>query len=229
VITQAFGANPRPINQNNDTIAVINRPIDPGLDGIAGTDDDFVVPGSAKIHDPCPINISIPINQFELFKGDGTATVSFAGRWLLDGQAGQAGTNNPNPPGGVNRPNGPRALNLSYNDPSVVAADFPGGPRRLGMVLAQWGDGVTPGDTGVDATGTAFPPQRWFFDDVTLAVVQNCPQDLNGDGTVNGADITFILAKFNQPGAGQPEDLNGDGVINSGDITPILNAFGPCP
>jgi len=233
VITQDFGANPRPLTQNNDTIAVINRPIDAGPDTIAGTADDFVVPGSALIHDPCPINVSIPINQLQLFKGDGTATLSFAGRWLLDGQAGQAGVNNPNPPGGVNRPSGPRLSLLSYNDASVVPPNFPGGPRRLGMMLCDWGDGVTPGDTGVDTVGTAFPPQRWFFDDVTIALVTAsvaCPEDLNNDGTVDGGDISFILNSFGQSAVGQENlDLNGDGVVNGGDISNLLNVFGPCP
>ncbi|RMH29131.1 MAG: hypothetical protein D6693_02470 [Planctomycetota bacterium] len=47
--------------------------------------------------------------------------------------------------------------------------------------------------------------------------------DLNGDGVVNGGDITVILNQFGGPG---DADLNGDGVVNGSDITVVLNSFG---
>ncbi|RMH24979.1 MAG: hypothetical protein D6693_09430 [Planctomycetota bacterium] len=49
------------------------------------------------------------------------------------------------------------------------------------------------------------------------------PPDLNGDGRVNGADITFVLNVFGA--IANLADLNGDGVVNGPDISLILNAW----
>lgn len=45
------------------------------------------------------------------------------------------------------------------------------------------------------------------------------PGDLNGDGFVNGADLTIILGAW---GPGSEGDLNGDGVADGADITIVL-------
>ena len=46
------------------------------------------------------------------------------------------------------------------------------------------------------------------------------PGDLNGDGSVNGADLGLLIAAWgsNDPAA----DLNGDGIVNGGDLGPLL-------
>lgn len=52
--------------------------------------------------------------------------------------------------------------------------------------------------------------------------------DANGDGDVNFADITAVLANFGEdysPGTGMG-DANGDGVVTFGDITAVLSAWG---
>ena len=67
-----------------------------------------------------------------------------------------------------------------------------------------------------------------FVSPIAPAVIP-CPEDINGDGVVNGADISNILNAFGNAGANLPEDINGDGVVNGADISNILNAFGPCP
>ena len=52
--------------------------------------------------------------------------------------------------------------------------------------------------------------------------VRNSP-DLNGDGQINGADISAVLNVF---GSSDPTiDLNNDGVIDGGDISVILNSW----
>lgn len=53
------------------------------------------------------------------------------------------------------------------------------------------------------------------------------PADVNGDETVNAADIVEVVnyimgnasEKFNEEGA----DANGDGVVNAADIVTIVN------
>lgn len=52
-----------------------------------------------------------------------------------------------------------------------------------------------------------------------------CPADLNGDGTVSGADIGLLLASWGQGG---PADLDGDGTVGGADIGLVLAAWGAC-
>ncbi len=58
-----------------------------------------------------------------------------------------------------------------------------------------------------------------------------CPGDANGDGLVNGADLSVLLSQFGQnvpPGTGA--DFNGDGVVNGADLSVLLSNFGnSCP
>lgn len=54
----------------------------------------------------------------------------------------------------------------------------------------------------------------------------DCPEDLNQDGTINGADLTLILSAW---GESNPDfDLNGDNVVNGADLTFVLAGWGPC-
>ena len=48
--------------------------------------------------------------------------------------------------------------------------------------------------------------------------------DLNGDGFVNGADLTILLTNFN--GLGPTGDVNHDGVVDGQDLTHILSSWG---
>lgn len=54
-----------------------------------------------------------------------------------------------------------------------------------------------------------------------------CPGDLNGDGTVNVADLLVLLADWGQNGG--PADINGDGVVNTEDLLLLLASWGECP
>ena len=48
--------------------------------------------------------------------------------------------------------------------------------------------------------------------------------DLNGDGVVNGMDMTILLSAWGTAG---PGDFNGDGVVNGADLAILLSAWGP--
>jgi len=67
----------------------------------------------------------------------------------------------------------------------------------------------------------------------THALAQSsCPEDLNFDRVVNGADTMIVMNAFgNCPAspASCPEDLNGDGVVNISDVFIVLDAYGNCP
>ena len=54
-----------------------------------------------------------------------------------------------------------------------------------------------------------------------------CPGDMNGDGRVDGRDLSVIAGQVGNPAAaGQKEDLDGDGSIGGGDIEMLKANFG---
>ncbi|MGA1518268.1 MAG: hypothetical protein ACO396_10900, partial [Phycisphaerales bacterium] len=55
--------------------------------------------------------------------------------------------------------------------------------------------------------------------DLTASIVG----DLNGDGVVDGADLTILLADWGQSG---PGDLNDDGTVGGADLTILLANWG---
>ena len=58
------------------------------------------------------------------------------------------------------------------------------------------------------------------------ACAQGCTGDLNGDRTVDGADLGTLLGNWGDPGNG---DFNGDGTVDGGDLGVMLGAWGACP
>jgi hypothetical protein len=55
-----------------------------------------------------------------------------------------------------------------------------------------------------------------------------CPElgDLNGNGVVNGTDLSAFLAQWGQPGTA---DLDGDGTVAGSDLGILLSFWGSCP
>jgi len=80
------------------------------------------------------------------------------------------------------------------------------------------------------ANGTAagpVKPARFLTE--TFATVgppsSPCPADLNGDGTVNAADLATLLGAWGTAGG----DLDADGSTGASDLAAMLNAWGGCP
>jgi hypothetical protein len=48
------------------------------------------------------------------------------------------------------------------------------------------------------------------------------PGDLNGDGTVNAADLSILLSNWGGAGSG---DINGDGTVDAADLAALLAAW----
>jgi len=59
---------------------------------------------------------------------------------------------------------------------------------------------------------------------VVCAPVTPCPDDLNEDGTVDGADLSTLLNFWGTSSA----DINGDGTTDGADLASLLNSWGPC-
>ncbi|MFM1848238.1 MAG: hypothetical protein RL417_1712 [Pseudomonadota bacterium] len=51
---------------------------------------------------------------------------------------------------------------------------------------------------------------------------KNASADIDGDGSIDGADITRVLSKINQPCNRCPNDFSNDGVVDAADLTFLL-------
>jgi len=56
---------------------------------------------------------------------------------------------------------------------------------------------------------------------------ETCTGDLNGDGDVNGADLTILLGSWGTDD--DVADLNDDGSVDGADLTLLLGGWGVCP
>lgn len=68
-------------------------------------------------------------------------------------------------------------------------------------------------------------------DGLIFRVGNLCSYDFNGDGLVNGSDLSILLAQFdNSNTAGQAADANGDNICNGSDLSVLLAKFNTtCP
>ena len=55
----------------------------------------------------------------------------------------------------------------------------------------------------------------------------NCPTDINGDGTVGVSDILSIIEAWGAC-SGCIADINGDGNVNVSDLLEVVGTWGPC-
>ena len=73
-------------------------------------------------------------------------------------------------------------------------------------------------------SGNSFVP----LTSLTLRTVfdPDCPGDYNGDGQIDGADLSSLLAAWNATNS--PYDLTGDGEVNGKDLAVLLSNWGGC-
>jgi subtilisin-like proprotein convertase family protein len=64
--------------------------------------------------------------------------------------------------------------------------------------------------------------------ELEIAPAIECPADLNGDGSVDGADLAAILGSWGATCESCPEDLASDGHIDGGDLAVLLGSWGRC-
>ncbi len=103
-----------------------------------------------------------------------------------------------------------------------------------GVFDVEWGTGFAPHTLShnepyvmgfvVGNPNIAMP--EWFCEPT---VVDGCVGDLNGDGTVDAADLGIVLGAWgpSQP-TGPDTDFNDDGVIDGADLSIVLGAWGAC-
>lgn len=72
-------------------------------------------------------------------------------------------------------------------------------------------------------------PERWADAVAAAEAMANppsCPADLDGDGSVGGADLGLLLGAWGTQG---PGDLDGSGTVTGSDLGLLLGAWGDCP
>lgn len=65
--------------------------------------------------------------------------------------------------------------------------------------------------------------------EVTIDVpdAPTCEGDINGDGVVDGTDVSLILGYWGS--ANSMYDLDGNSIVDGGDLAMVLGGWGPCP
>jgi hypothetical protein len=114
-------------------------------------------------------------------------------------------------------------LRLQPGSPCIDAADNTAVPYDVTTDLD--GNPRFVDDPDTEDTGFGDPPivdmGAYEFQ------VDNCPADVNDDGTVDIDDLFDVLSHWGE-GAG-PCDVNDDGVVDIDDIFAVLADWGPCP
>ena len=95
-------------------------------------------------------------------------------------------------------------------------------------------------ELSVDPGGAALPPLIYGFGSdadgelyvmggssagMVLRIVSACPNDLNGDGVVDTADLGLLISLFGG-GDGGAADINNDGAVDTADLGSLIAAFG---
>jgi hypothetical protein len=80
-------------------------------------------------------------------------------------------------------------------------------------------------DAGAPLTAGAFSITGGFWAGASSPAA--CAGDTNGDGLVNGADLSVLLSQFGQNvPAGTGADFNSSGSVNGADLSVLLSRFG---
>ncbi|MFO0827289.1 MAG: hypothetical protein U0572_03980 [Phycisphaerales bacterium] len=68
----------------------------------------------------------------------------------------------------------------------------------------------------------------YLFDDLVASTADApaCPADIDGSGTVDGADLGLLLGSWGSSG---PADIDGSGTVDAADLGLLLGAWGLCP
>jgi hypothetical protein len=108
---------------------------------------------------------------------------------------------------------------------------FTGTPCNQITLIGGTGNNGDGGGTGISATGwlavSASDTVSGLYAVARIRIGSTsnpCPEDVNGSGAVDAADLAALLAGW---GTASP-DPNGDGNVDAADLAVLLAAWGPC-
>ena len=126
-------------------------------------------------------------------------------------------------------------ISISGGAVTWTGGDFAANPNgnalRFATLYNFWFDASSAPVPANAAIGLCRPGAATDPPSVTVAVdgpggVPPNPADLDGNGTVNGADLGFLLAAWGACPAPCPADLDGNGEVNGADLGMLLAAWG---
>ena len=136
--------------------------------------------------------------------------------------------------GGASEPD----LILTDDEDLIVVTEGPVAYMGILSVLLQWHIEDPPDDVERNRNDVVFSFQENrnpFIDNPEWVACLflnecdgDCPQDLDGDGTVGAPDLAQLLGNWG-PCEGCPADFNGDNAVDAADLAQLLGAWGPCP
>lgn len=133
---------------------------------------------------------------------------------------------------------------MGIQDPSIDATLTVGGPVAVhhygwtefdidsdskSLTLTTYGvDWYTPAEAAADPQGIIARPITVRQQIVVRPRAGACAEDLTGDGTVNGADLSALLGSWGPCMSPCDADLNADGVVDGSDLTRLISQWGDC-
>lgn len=168
--------------------------------------------GAADV-DNGPVTLTSP--TFDLSSGN--AGVSF-NWWCVNDDAGTASEDR-------------LSVQLTNGGPWVEVMNFSNGSPGWNFASIDVASHIEPTSTVAIRFIIADAPNNSLtecaIDDLIVDRVEcesgpNCPEDMNGDGMVNGADLGLLLAAWGS----EAGDFNGDGTTNGADLGLMLAMFG---
>jgi hypothetical protein len=130
-------------------------------------------------------------------------------------------------------------------DPTIQANFTVGGPvaahhygwtefdidaQSKALTITTYGvDWYTPAEAAADPAAIIARPITVRQQIVLDPAAGACAQDLNGDGTVNGADLAILFNAWGACGGGAcPADFDADGAVDGDDLGLLLGNWGDC-
>ena len=109
--------------------------------------------------------------------------------------------------------------------PESPAIDSGSNPLAVGLVVDLAGGPRFWDMPGVPDSGVGPAPvvDRGCLE--LVVTVPPCAGDLDGNNTVNGADLAALLGNW---GGSTFGDLDGDGTVTGADLAALLGRWGPC-
>ena len=119
---------------------------------------------------------------------------------------------------------------LSVTQSTFTANNAAGGG---GGISVRWGtlqlySVMICGNEPDQITGKWSEYGRSCISDICAECTPGCHADLDGNSTVDGADLTQLLAEWGCAQSDCVADIDGSGLVDGADLTIILAAWGPC-